>query len=126
MGRQSNELPRTISVTGDLHDQKHTLATATSLELFDVADDIADFNFLAVESSRTILMQIVIDDNATNGESYQVITLTANHPIFFSSDVALASDGSVDLFDGTSDKIERINVRNNSGSTAVIRVFAIT
>ena len=55
------------------------------------------------------------DDDNDNGESYQVKTIGANVPYILSSEVGLASNGSVDGFNGTSDLIERINCKNSSG-----------
>ena len=127
IGRMSSEQPRTITYgTGNIHDQTFVIANAGTQELFDVDDDIGNFDLMVIESTQSLLLQIVIDDDANNGESYQVKTIGANVPYILSSEVGLASNGSVDSVNGTSDLIERINCKNSSGSSATVRVVAFT
>jgi hypothetical protein len=115
------------AASGVVHDQSHSVLTTATAEIFDVADDISDFDFLWIKADQDdVLIQLVIDDNATNGESYQVVELTKNVPFILASDDALASNGAVDVFTGTADVIERVNVKNNNASTTIVRVVAVT
>jgi hypothetical protein len=116
----------TFTVT-EVHDQTVTVGDGNTAELFDIADDLPDFDYLWIESNQGgCLLQIVIDDGGENGESYQVISLSANTAIVLGDNVGLASDGAVDLFTGTTDAIERINFKNASGAPATVRTVAFT
>lgn len=131
-GRKTSESPRTITAaSGVIHDQTHSVANNTSFEVYDVLDDLVTstdgFEFMWLESDQKIMVQTVIDDGNNNGEVYWVKHLEANIPMIYGNDDGLSSAGaSVDGFNGTADVVERINVRNTSGSTAMVRVFAIT
>ncbi len=119
--------PVSITIDGVVHDQVFSVANNGSQKLFDVDEDISDIDFLWIEANQTgVLLQEVVDDDGNNGEAYLVKTLTAGFPYLLGNDTALASNGSVDLFDGTSDVLERFNVKNSSGSTAKVRVVAMT
>lgn len=120
--------PTAVTAASEVkHDQTFSIANGGTQELFDVDDDIGDFDFLWILSDQSdVLLEIVVDDDADNGESYQVKELFAGLPFILGSDDALASDGTVSAFTGTADLIERITVKNSSGSTAKVRVFAAT
>lgn len=118
-----------VSVTAaveEKHLQTFSVEDAATKKIFDVATDIGDFDYMVITSDQAVLLQIVVDDNGTSGEAYMVFTLIANLPFIMPSKVALASDGTVDLFDGTADVIERIDIKNSSGVTAKISVAAFT
>lgn len=119
--------PDTITVgDGIIWNAEFSIANGNTAELFDVADDLGDFDFLIVLSDQDINLQIVIDDDGNNGESFIVIGLLADIPFILGTDDGLAGDGTVDNFDGTADVIERLNAKNSSGSTAKVRVLAGT
>ena len=127
IGRTTAEQPRSITYgTGNVHDQTFVIATGSTQELFDVSDDLGDFDVMIIESSQILLLEILIDDDADNGESYQVISLAANVPFILSTDDGLASDGTATAFTGTADVVEKITCKNSSGSTATIRVVTLT
>lgn len=126
LGDPPADTPRQFSIDGDVHDKTYSVANGSTQKLYDVDDDIGDFDVLAIVSTQNLLLQIVIDDDGDNGESYQVHTLRAYIPFLLGTDDGLASDGSVDLFDGTADLVERINCKNSSGSAADVRILAGT
>lgn len=122
-GRLSTEKPRTITTsTSDIHDQTHTVASSGIVKLFDIADDLADFEFLYVEATQDGLLQLV-NKTAANFFTFQTI---ANIPTMIAGDSSLDSTGSVGAFDGVSDDLERIYWKNTSSASGTARVVAVT
>lgn len=116
-----------IAYAGDTHSQKFTVAASGTQELFDIADDLGNFDFLIiVPEGPSVLLQVVIDDGANNGESYQVYKLRQDVPFILPLDDGLASDGTVDNFSGTADLIERVTCKNTHTDTVDVRVVAVT
>ena len=102
----------------------------TAVKLFDIAENLADFDFLLIETDLTVLLQF-----ATNGATeYDVKELlgsgTANSygiPFLLGSDDTQQQDGTIDLFDGTADTIEQIYAYNESATdTARVHILAAT
>lgn len=117
---------RLVTLSSEIaHEQEFSVANNTTQEIFDVDDDIGSFEVLMVESTQDVWIQLVIDDDGDNGEKFVVFKLRANFPWAIPMDDAQAGDGTVDSFDGTSDVIERVSVRNVSGSTAKVQVMAL-
>lgn len=118
--------PVLVTLSSEIkHEQEFSVTSGSTQELFDVDDDTGSFAVLGIVSTQDVLLQIVIDDDGDNGEAFMVIKLRANFPFWLPYDDALAGDGTVDLFDGTSDTIERLVVKNTSSSTAKVRVLAL-
>ena len=78
-----------VAASNVVHDQTFAITNGSTQEIFDVADDIPDFDFMVVLSDQAVLMQIVVDDGAQNGEAFIVFTLIANLPFIFPSKTAL-------------------------------------
>jgi hypothetical protein len=127
-GRTASQEPVQITLGDDeFVDASYKVAASGTQKLFDTADLMGTFDFMFIVSSENAWLQVVVDDNASNGELYQVITLTQDVPHIFGSNAALAGNGSVDGFNGATDVIDRINFKNKSGSTAAhVRIFAGT
>lgn len=118
--------PVLVTLSSEIkHDQEFSVTNGSTQEIFDIDDDIGSFGVLGILSTQDVLLQIVIDDDGDNGEAFVVIKLRANFPFWLPYDDALAGDGTVDLFDGTADLIERLTIKNSSGSTAKVRVLAL-
>ena len=119
-GRNIVEHPIRHSLSnGEIHDQTHSVATVTAVKLFDIADDIASFSFLAVVSDQAGQVQLV-----NNGAAlFFTMGLVANFPFMLASDAG-EHTGSVGAFDGTADAIEAVYFYNSSAVTASVRIVA--
>jgi hypothetical protein len=119
----------TIGTAGSeiLIDQIHEVAASGGTkEIFDVADDLADFEFLIIISTQDVLLQIVVSDSGSPTEQFLVLTLKADVPFILGADEAQAGSVTVDNFNGTADTVDRINVKNNAASAAKVRVLAVS
>jgi len=122
---------RTITLGSDLvYESVFSVAPTTAVKLFDIAENLSDFDFLLIETDLTVLLQF-----ATNGATeYDVKELlgsgTANSygiPFLLGSDDTQQQDGTIDLFDGTADTIEQIYAYNESATdTARVHILAAT
>ena len=101
-------------------------ASGGTAKVFDVADNqnLTDFEFLWIVPSVDVLIQLNVDDNNGVGERFFTFRAKANVPFIMSSNVAFAN--SSDSFGGTSDFLERINVKNDGSSAAKVRVIALS
>jgi len=118
--------PQTVTLGSDgVHIQRFEVATATTQKIFDVADDLADFDYLIVISTQDIEIEKVIDDGAN-------VVVTVD-PIYANLIYDLHGDGSRDSnhtedwgADGTAATIDKLTISNASGSTANVLVAAFT
>lgn len=132
-GRRLTDAPHKISLaSGIVHEQTVSIAAGSSAKLFDVDDDIADFDLLWIESDQTVVLQLVTDDDADVGEELGTVTLTGSGtagtygpPFFLVGDDSYANF-TVDFAGGTLDVIERINAKNNGSSAAQVHLLALT
>ena len=110
-------------------DRTNSIAHNTTWDVWVSSDTenepMTDFDFLGVESDQDIYLELTTDDNGTQGAEQYVIEIKANIPWFLESDAG-DSDYTADFAAGTIDVIDRIRVRNESGSTALIRVLMLT
>jgi hypothetical protein len=105
--------------------QSFSVATANTQKIFDVADDLADFDYMYVVSDQTIELEVVADDGANVVVS--VLPLFAGVPQIFGSDASRDSDHTEDWgVDGAAVTIDKLTINNASGSTALITVAAFT
>ena len=111
--------------TGIVHDQSFSLATATTVKIFDIDEDLADFDVLVIVSDTNVYLETVVDDDADVGEVASTIPITANVPFILGRDDAYANY-TVNFAGGTLDVIETLRIRNVSGGTAIINIFAAT
>jgi hypothetical protein len=116
---------QSITLDGDAHIQRHTIATATTKKVFDIADDLADFDFLYLKSDKTVEAEFVVADGGN--VVVFVLPLVANIPLMLGSDASRDSAHTEDWgVDGTADTIDKITISNASGATANVDVAAIT
>jgi len=123
--RIGNQFPVTISTLTNTHVARYTLATATNKILLSIGsaatDDIADFDYLVIISDQDLLIEWYGTSVSSNANA----KLKANIPFILGYSTTLAYDAA-GTFAGASQAITRITVRNNSGSTANIQLFAAT
>jgi hypothetical protein len=117
--------PTTIAAAGDdVYELITSVAVSTSIKIFDVDEDLADFDFLLVAADWDLQLQVVVDDDGDVGEAAFTLpvegsgtTGTWGPPVIFASDDSYANY-TVDFAGGTLDVIERLNVKNNSATQA--------
>lgn len=121
-GRQSSEASRQVTTSDNaIHDQTVTVGASSIAKLFDVAEDLADFEFLFVESSQDGLLQLA-NNSAAN---FFVLGVKANVPFLLPSSTGQYG-GAVGAFDGTTDALERVYFKNTGSVSATVRIFAAT
>jgi len=128
--RVGSTTPLSITCDGTVHDQTVSITSnatpATSLTtLFNDTEDIADFDFLYIISSQNIMLELTTDLNNGVGDEVYTLPLLANMPFILGRDDSYANY-SAGFAGGTLDTIERIRASNTSGSTAEVRIVAIT
>lgn len=130
--RVGKTTPVSITADGTVLDRIVSIASdatpATSLtSLFDdtVTGAPADFDFLYVISTQDIMLELTTDINGTVGDELYTVPLLANVPFILARDDSYAGY-TAGFAAGTLDTIERIRASNISGSTAEVRVVAIT
>ena len=126
IGNSLYDAPVQVTVGGTVHRQTYSIADTGTQKIFDVTTDLSNFDFAIILSDQNLLLQKVIDDAGNNGEAFFVETIRANVPYPIPIDDGLAGNGTVDLFDGTADVIERLDVKNSSGATANVTVLVIS
>lgn len=124
--------PKTITATtGTIHDQTFiTGATQATTEILrcgtSAGDDIADFDFLMIESSLAGTVSFE-GDTATDNSCIGII---ANIPLIFSTDDTTVYTTTAELrADAGSPKnktIKKVYFRQGTAAVATVRVVAIT
>lgn len=119
--------PVQITLGSDVvHIQRVSVADSTATKLFDIADDIADFDFLWIESSQTGEVELVVADGEA-GVQLIVLPVLANLPLILGGDNSRESDHTEDFGTvGTADNIEKITFYQTSGSAANVLLAAFT
>ncbi len=124
----------TITLGDELvHEHVHSVGPGTIVKIFDVDEDLADFDFLWIESDLDVMLEFVVDDDADVGEVASTFPLegsgTANSygvPFILGRDDAYANY-TVAFAAGTLDVIETIRARNlDDTDTARVHIFAAT
>ena len=122
----TGEKEKSIAIDGYKFDQTFTLANNTTQKVFDIDEAaIGNFDFLWIESNQDVFVEMVTDDDGDVGEETGVVKSLAGSAFLLHSDDAKANY-TVIFAGGSNDVIETIRVRNESGSTATVRVFAAT
>jgi len=130
LGRHRTDAPYLVSVDGDVHDQQKDVSDASTATLFDIDDDLSDFDVLLLESDQDVVVELTVDKGGENGTAYATLPLKAGNsgkpgpPFCLFRNDAYANYTSP--FTGTLDTIETVKVRNDSGATAHVRVVAVT
>lgn len=122
VGSQS---PVTISSLTNCHYSRYSLATGTNKVLLNLGsgstDDLANFDALIIISDQDLLIEWIGTAVSANSNA----KIKANIPFVMGYSTTLAYDAA-GTFAGASQEITKVTVRNNSGSTASIQVFAVT
>ena len=133
----STSTAKTISIDGgEIFDRTYSIASGTITEI--LSDSmIGDFDFLWIESDQAGEIQLVCNEGGTTGASNLVnawvVKLNAGVPLVLSNDDSRNRAGLADGTDinswetnWTADTIDRIEFYHTTGSTAKVRVIAIT
>lgn len=113
-GSRSAPIEKTVTQrSGD----DFSLATATDLTLWDSSRSVTDFDYFWLVSDQELKVELTVDRGAEVGTEEIVFVHPANIPFDLCDDAALANYSGT-LSGGTADKIDKIRIRNESGSTA--------
>jgi hypothetical protein len=126
--RGSRSAPTAITVDGRRKEWNRSLATATTATVWDGTDTsepLADFDALYIKSDQILLVEFTCDKGAEVGTVVFARKLLASEPMLILHDDAMALY-TANFATGTADVIDRIRVRNESGSTAIVDVLLIT
>lgn len=96
-----------------------TLATATSLTLWDSSRTVTDFDFFWLTSDQALKVELTVDRGGEVGLEEIVIVLPASTPLLLPTNAALANYSGT-LSGGSADVVDEIVLRNESGTTANI------
>ena len=140
----STTTAKTISIDGgEIFDRTYSVATATLTEILSDAM-ISDFDFLWIESDQAGEIQLVCNEGGTlsgdNIENGFCLGVNAGIPIVLSNDDSRNMgnmngtfnesnhQSEIDTWETnwTTDTIDRIEWYHSTGSTAKVRVIAIT
>ena len=121
----SRSAPVEITVDGYVDDATVSLATATSLTLWNSAEAITTFDFFWLVADQDLKIEITCDRGGEVGLEEFVFVHPAYKPFRLLDDAALALYSGT-LSAGTLDTIDEVVVRNESGTTATIRRVIIT
>lgn len=111
-----------VSSASEVHIQTHSVAASGIIKLFDIADDLGDFEFAVAAAQQTGQIQFV---NNTAANFFTLDTI-AKLPFVVPGSGSLDSSGSVGAFDGNSDPIERIYWKNTSSVTSLVTIWIVT
>lgn len=124
----SRSTPATITVTGKRKEWYCSLATSTTATVWDGTDTsepISNFDFVYIESDQNVWFEFTVDKGNEVGDEVFALEVQANVPKMLTSDDAYANY-TANFAGGTEDVIDRIRVRNISGTTASVLVRMIT
>lgn len=111
-----------------------SIAASSNSKIFDVDDDLSDFDLLWVASDRDLILQLVTDDDGDNGERAFTLPLIGSgtagrygFPFVLLADDSYANHTVDNFASGTLDVIERVDARNNDATNAAkVILFAAT
>jgi hypothetical protein len=114
------------AVSGTVFQRQVSVAASTTATMFDIANDLGDFDVMVVVSDKSsVMLEWATDKDASVGDEFATIGLYANMPQMFGTDDSYANYTS-NFGGGTLDKIERVRVRNLGTTAAVVKLIAIT
>ena len=126
--RGSRSAPTSVTVTGTKKEWRASLATATTSLVWDAAvsgEPITDRDIFWIKSDQDLLVEITGDANGTYGTVLHAVKVLANEPKVVLRDDIIANH-TANFATGTVDVVDRIRVRNVSGSTALIDILLLT
>lgn len=115
------------AIDGREFQREYSVGTSTTQEVFNVTNDLGSFDYLEVVSSISgVYLELTTDQNNGVGDESYTVELVAGLPFLLFGDGSYANY-TVNFGGGTLDTIERVRVRNVSGSTsAKVSVYAVT
>jgi hypothetical protein len=126
LDRGSRSAPIQITVDGLHEELRKTLATATTWDVWSAgANVLADFDYLWIESDQDVSLELTCDVGGEVGTVVFAVIVKAGRPFDLLTDDAVALY-TANFASGTTDVIDRLRIRNASGSTANIRVLLVT
>jgi len=119
--------PSRITVSDPMLDAVKSLATATTWDVWTTGSEepITDFDFLWIESDQNVFLEITTDTGADVGTVVSTVEIKADVPFTLASDTSKANY-TADFAAGSNDVIDQLRIRNESGSTAHVRVAMFT
>lgn len=126
--RGSRGGPTSITVDGQTKVWNRSLADSTTATIWDGTDTsepLSNFDYLYIIATQAIRIELTCDKGAEVGTVVFCKNLPANTPWCILYDDAMANY-TANYASGTADVIDRIRVRNVSGSTAVVDAVLVT
>ena len=117
------------AATGDYLDVTHTVATATTWDVWMAASgEIPNFDFLWIESDTAgVFLELVCDaDGGAGVQEDLAIALAADVPLVLARDDAMSAHTLDFLGTETPDVIDTVRVYNPTAGNAILRVVLIT
>ena len=128
--KQDFLIPNTITGLTNIVEREFDIADATTLVFWDplatTTDVMQDYDFLAVITDGDVFLERIVDDGSEVGKVVYAEKITKDIPYMSCNDDAFANVGADDAFSGTADLIERLGIRNDSGSTRSVMVIMAT
>lgn len=124
----SRSAPVQITVDGKRVEYYRSLATATTITPWTGTDSsaaISNFDFLYLESDQNVFLELTADSGGEVGTVVFAIEVQASRPFMLCSDDAYAIY-TANFSTGTEDLIDRVRIRNVSGTTANVRLLLVT
>jgi hypothetical protein len=123
----SRSAPIEIDCDGLVSDEWKSLATATTWDAWitGTEEGLTQFDFFWMYADQAVRIELTVDKGAEVGTEEIAILWPAETPFTLVGDDALALY-TTDFAAGTADVIDRIRIRNESGSTAKIRRVLVT
>ena len=120
-----------VTVTGTVYDCVFSITASTATKLFDVDEDLADFDFLRIESDKDLILELVTDADNVTARAFFHVPLTGSGttgeygPAFILvGDAGKLGNGAYSLFTGTAGNIEEIWAYG--AATTKCHILAIT
>lgn len=116
-----------VTVDGKRAELVKSLATATTWDVWEAGSEepLSDFDYLFVEADQNVLLELTCDKGNEVGTVVFAKEIPASKPFDLITDDAMAAH-TADFGAGTEDVIDRLRIRNVSGSTATVRVLLVT
>lgn len=121
----SRSKPIELTVDGLIEHKVIQLATSTTITLWDSSESITNFDFLWFQADQDLYCEVTADRGAEVGTVVFGFIVESNTPFRLIYDDALANF-TANFATGTADVIDRIRLRNVSGTTANIEYCLIS
>lgn len=121
--------PREVTVDGYKSDETKSLTTGATWDVWDSTSEegLTNFDIAGFLSTQAVFLELTVDRGAEVGTEDIAIELQANREFILSGgDDAMGAHTQDFAGTETEDVIDRIRIRNVSGSTAIVRALFIT